>query len=529
MEAGTQVFAVGGQGGVLAEPEAMGFKAYNLARMARIGLPVPRAFVLETGFCRAFHAEGKLHGLKDLLANQIRQLESATGLNFGGSRKPLLVSVRSGAPVSMPGMMETLLNVGLNDDTLRGLLRMTGNPRLVWDSYRRLIEVFAEVVHGADRQPFDEILEGTLQRAGVTRPQELDFQSLAALARDYLALYQKLVGEVFPQGPMEQLEAAVQAVFRSWVSNKAVTYRRLHGLDDSLGTAVTVQRMVFGNAGGTSGAGVAFSRDPATGENQLYLDFLFNAQGEDVVSGRHTAHDTALLGEILPGTSSRLADVARMLEREFGDMQEFEFTIQDGELYLLQTRTGKRTPWAALKIAVEQAREGMIEPKEALTRLSAYDLDSIEQRRLRPDNDATVLCRATPASVGVATGAIALDSKRAEFMAAAGQRAVLVRADTSTQDIAGIAAAQGILTAVGGRTSHAAVVARQLNKVCLVGCSALKIDLKARRLNLAGRDLAEGDVLTLDANTGDIYAGEVQVEIEKPVEYLREVAAWGGA
>lgn len=526
METGRQVFAVGGQGTPLANPETMGFKAYNLARMARIGLPVPRAFVLETGYSRAFHAQGKLPGLKDLLADQIRELESATGLNFGASRKPLLVSVRSGAPVSMPGMMETLLNVGLNDDTLRGLLRMTGNPRLVWDSYRRLVQVLAEVVHGAHRQPFDELLEKALQQAGVAHAQELDFQSLAALAREYLALYPKLVGEAFPQDPLDQLEAAVQAVFRSWMSDKAAAYRRLHGLDDSMGTAVTVQCMVFGNAGGTSGAGVAFSRDPASGENRLYVDFLFNAQGEDVVSGRHTPHDTELLGQTLPGASGRLLELARVLEHEFRDMQEFEFTIQDAELYLLQTRAGKRTPWAALKIAVEQVREGMIEPRDALARLSAYNLDSIEQRRLKPENGDTLLCRATPASVGVASGAIALDSARAESMAAAGRPSILVRADTSTQDIAGIAAAQGILTAVGGRTSHAAVVARQLNKVCLVGCSALSIDLKARGLRLGGQEMAEGDVLTLDANTGDVYAGEVRVEIEKPVEYLREVAGW---
>jgi pyruvate, orthophosphate dikinase len=520
-----QVFALGSATGVLGDVRSMGFKAYNLARMARLGLPVPRAFVLGTGYCRAFLSD-ELPGLREVLTEHIRRLESATGLNFGGARKPLLVSVRSGAPVSMPGMMETLLNVGLNDSTLRGVLRMTGNPRLVWDSYRRLIQSFAEVVYGRDARLFEGVLNKYLEKSGLQRPQELDYRSLAELTREYLALFRKITGQDFPQHPMDQLEAAVAAVFRSWLSDKAVAYRKLNNLEEDLGTAVTVQNMVFGNAGGTSGAGVAFTRDPATGEARLYLDFLFNGQGEDVVSGRHSAQDAELLGEVLPQVHQKLEDVGRILEREFQDMQEFEFTVQDGQLYLLQTRVGKRTPWAALRIAVDQVREGLVSTTAALERLAPYDLESIEQLRVQGVDGAAALCRATPASVGVAAGAIALDPEKAQEWAGQGKPVILVRADTSTQDIAGIAAARGILTGAGGRTSHAAVVARQLNKVCLVGCPSLTIDFKSRRCSVGGRSLAEGDVLTLDANTGEVYAGEAQVLVDKPTAYLKEVAGW---
>jgi len=524
--ANRRIFLVGGQNAepLTGDANAMGFKAYNLARMAAIGLPVPPAFVLGTGYCRDhLKAEKKPGG--ELLAASMRHIESGSGLTFGGARKPLLVSVRSGAPVSMPGMMETILNVGLTEATLRGLLRMTGNPRLVWDSYRRLVQSFATVVHGAPVQPFEAVLEAYLKQGGAARAQELDARLLAAVARDYLELYHKLTGADFPQDPLEQLEAAVRAVFRSWLSPRAAEYRRLHQLDETVGTAVTVQRMVFGNAGGSSGSGVAFTRNPATGENRLYMDFLFNAQGEDVVSGRHALHDAEQLAVILPQVMPHILSVSRALEAEFKDVQEFEFTVQDGRLYLLQTRTGKRTPWAALRIAVEEVQEQLITPDEALARLRGLDLAHIKEVRLVPSDDAPVLCRATAASVGVAIGAIALDVEKAKQMARK-QPVILVRQEATTDDIGGLAAARGLLTAVGGRTSHAAVVARQLNKVCLVGCNELSIELANRSCDIGGRKFFEGDVLCLDANSGRVLAGRPQLVVETPLEYLAAVERW---
>ncbi len=524
-----RMFVISGPGAepLTADARAIGFKAYNLARMAGMGLPVPPAFVLGTGFCRDLAQPEKKPGgdLHEPLAAGMRRIEAGSSLTFGGARKPLLVSVRSGAAVSMPGMMETILNVGLTEATLRGLLRMTGNPRLVWDSYRRLVQSFAEVVHGAAAQPFDAVLAEYLRRDGAVRAQELDARTLAAVARDYLELYPKLTGNEFPQDVHEQLDAAVRAVFRSWQHARAVEYRRLHHLDDTAGTAVTVQRMVFGNAGGSSGSGVAFTRNPATGENRLYMDFVFNAQGEDVVSGRHALHDSEQLAAVLPQLMQQIVGVSRTLEAEFRDVQEFELTIQDGVLYLLQTRTGKRSPWAALRIAVEQVREGLIAPAEALRRLREIKLDRIESVRAIASEDAPVLCVATAASAGVAIGAVALDVEQAKRLARR-EPVILVRHDTTTDDVGGLAVASGLLTAVGGRTSHAAVVARQLDKVCLVGCVDLRIDLATRSCQIGGRRFTEGDPLCLDANEGRVLAGKPQLVVEKPLEYLAEVERW---
>jgi pyruvate,orthophosphate dikinase len=505
----------------------MGSKAFNLQRMAAAGLPVPQAFVLGTGWCGLHLGDpgGTRQALHDALGDWTRRLEQACGLSFGGERKPLLVSVRSGAPVSMPGMMDTVLNVGLCDRTVRGLLRLTGNPRLVWDSYRRLLQQYAQVVHGADSDAFEELTAAVLAKAGVASARELDFESLAGLAADSIEAFADVVGTPFPQDPREQLEAAAVAVLESWRSARATEYRRLHGIDDAMGTAVTVQRMVFGNAGGTSGSGVGFTRDPATGENRLYLDFLFNAQGEDVVSGRHAVTDTERLPLALPEVALRLEELRHALESTFGDAQEFEFTVQDGRLYLLQTRTAKRTPWAALRIAVEQVREGIVAPDKALARLEGIDLGAIERRRVA-DEGEVALAQAVPASIGLAVGAIALDTKACERLAAKGRPAILVRADTSTEDIAGIATAVGVLTARGGRTSHAAVVARHMGKVCLVGCSALCIDAKARTISFGGTTLREGETICLDAENGRVLDGEPEVVVERPEGLLSEVARW---
>jgi pyruvate,orthophosphate dikinase len=426
----------------------------------------------------------------------------------------------------MPGMMDTVVDIGLTEASLRGLLRMTGNPRLVWDSYRRLVQSFAEVVHHCRPEAFEAILDRHLQSAGVGRCQELDYRSLTEAARESLDRFESLTGQAFPQDPVEQLEAAVRAVFKSWHSAKAEEYRRLNKLDGEPGTAVTIQRMVFGNAGSTSGAGVAFTRDPAIGENTLYMDFLFNAQGEDVVSGRRALGESIPLEEALPGVFRQLHDIRRVLEAEFLDAQEFEFTIENGALFLLQTRTAKRTPWAALRIAVEQVQEGLIDPETALGRLQSYNLDEIQRLRLSTVDGARVLCRTDSASIGVASGAIALDTAAATKAAAAGNDVILVREETSTDDIAGVAAARGILTALGGRTSHAAVVARQLNKVCLVGCRDLVIDLSARRCAISGEWLNEGDIICLDGHSGQVFAGVPQLVVEKPTAYLGEVAKW---
>ena len=526
---GCPVFGIGiakaGAGaGVL---EQMGSKAFNLQRMAAAGLPVPQAFVLGTGWCRRHQSDeaAARAALHETLAEWTRRLEQACGLAFGGERKPLLLSVRSGAPVSMPGMMDTVLNIGLCDRAVRGLVRLTGNPRLAWDSYRRLVEQYARVVHGAPAAPFDELVAAAVAQAGVPSARELDFESLGRLAADSLDVFADAVGTPFPQDPREQLEAATVAVLESWRSARASEYRRLHGIADDMGTAVTVQRMVFGNAGGTSGAGVGFTRDPATGENRLYLDFLFNAQGEDVVSGRHAVTDTGRLPVALPEVAQRLEDLRHALESTFGDAQEFEFTVQDGRLYLLQTRTAKRTPWAALRTAVEQVREGIATPAQALARLEGIDLSAIVRRRVA-DESESALATAVPASIGLAVGAIALDTRACERLGARGQAAILVRNDTSTEDIAGIAAAVGVLTARGGRTSHAAVVARHMGKVCLVGCEALRIDERGRTISFGQGTLREGETLCLDAERGLVLGKEPEVVVERPEGLLSEVARW---
>jgi len=506
----------------------VGFKAYNLARMARLGLPVPEARVLATDWCRAWLADPQAtrERLRASLPASLQDLERSTGLVFGGSRKPLLVAVRSGAAVSMPGMMDTLLNIGLCDATVGGLLRLTGNPRLVWDSYRRLVQQYAEVAMQADGAPFRELTREAVAAAPAARVQELDFSTLKSLTHALLERFHDVTGQRFPQEPFEQLEGAVGAVLDSWSSSRAVAYRELNGIDASLGTAVTVQRMVFGNAGGTSGSGVGFTRDPATGENRPYIDFLFNSQGEDVVSGRHACSDTARLGAALPRVASELDNVRATLEREFGDAQEFEFTVQDGRLFLLQTRTAKRTPWAALRMAVEQVREGLIAPAVALERLAGIDLDRLERRRLAATAGAAVIGEAVSAGSGVACGPIALDAAAAQRYAAAGKPAVLVREDADTEDIAGIATAAGLLTARGGRTAHAAVVARQLGCVCLVGCAPLRIDAAARTIAVDGYTLAEGDTICLDADSGRVFAGTPELVIEKPTDLLMELSRW---
>lgn len=497
-------------------PADMGGKAHGLLRMASLGLPVPPALVIGT------HYTGQPGAcLPSFFSIGLPELELACGQTLGDAGNPLILSVRSGAPVSMPGMMETLLNIGLCDQTLPGLLRQTGNPRMVWDAYRRLIASHGEIVAGLPAALFEDELARTC--AGRDE-RELDFNELRELTRRFQSLYESQAGHPFPQSVQEQLSGAIQAVFKSWHAPKALEYRAIHGLDEAMGTAVTLQRMVFGNTGSHSGAGVGFTRDPSTGEAQLWLDFLVNAQGEDVVSGRRNAHGHDALARVAPHAWSELLQAAQRLEREFGDMQDFEFTVQDGQLFMLQTRAGKRTPRAAARIALDLLDEGLIDRSTALQRTAKLQPEDLGVWQLSDDGNDTPLGRAQVACTGVVSGEIVLDTERAAQRATAGVNVILVRQDAETADIAALQAAQGLLTQRGARTSHAAVVARQLGKVCLIGCSELQIDLVRRCLHIGNQTLAEGDPITLDGNTGQVYAGLLQRHLVQDQKLLERLA-----
>ena len=525
-EAPMEIFFIGeGAGGNL-PPDRVGSKAANLARVAGLGLRMPPAFVLGTQICRdSLSAPEPLAAdVRAVVREHVSRLERSTGRRFGAS-PPLLVSVRSSPPTSMPGMLETVLNVGLTEAALRGLLRSSGNPWLVWDTLRRFAQAYAETVSGGSPMPFVRAREAALQASAAQSIDELDPLAMRDLARESVRLAESKSGALLIADPYAQLEAAIDAVFRSWTTPKAVEYRRLSGLDNAIGTGVVVQAMVFGNSGARSGSGVGFTRNPATGADELYTDFLFNAQGEDVVSGRERVTDNAPLAAMLPDIDRQLQRARSLLEREFRDMQDFEFTVQDGELFFLQSRSGKRTPWAALRIATDLVREQIISPAEALERLQPYDLASIVRTRLVLAPDVDAVASATPAGMGVATGAIVLDCARAQSMAAT-QPAILVRPDLTTDDVNGLAAAAGVVTVNGGRTSHAAVVARHFGKVCLVGCASLQIDEQRRRCSFGARSFAEGDVITLDGESGLIYAGAVPTIEERPESALEEVRRW---
>ena len=504
--------------------ENMGSKAYNLLRMAEIGLPVPPALVIGTHYTE-FPDECML----PVFTIGLPALQEATNLVFGDARKPLIVSVRSGAPVSMPGMMETLLNIGLCDQTLAGLLRQTGNPRLVWDAYRRLIASYGEVVAGLPAWVFEDEIERVTQGRDERR---LDFNELRDLTHRFLSIYQLHAGQSFPQDVNEQLSGAIRAVFASWHAEKAQAYRKHNKINPSMGTAVTLQNMVFGNSGGHSGAGVGFTRNPMTGERLIWVDFLANAQGEDVVSGRRNAHGHQLLASVTPDAWRKLQESTLVLEREFADMQDFEFTVQDGVLHLLQTRSGKRTPLATARIALDLMDEGIIDAAAALERTAGLQEEDIGTVRLASLGDSnsrvSPLGQAVPTSPGVVSGEIALDGQHASARGGDGASIILVRQDAETNDIAALESAAGLLTQRGARTSHAAVVARQLAKVCLVGCENLRIDLTARTVRFADMLLNEGAVITLDGNEGSVYPGvvaAVMVPDEALLERLRALRA----
>jgi len=501
-------------------PLTMGSKAFNLLEMLEIGLNIPAAAVIGTHYSQDPEA-----CLQPLFGTVLPALEKATGQILGDARYPLLLSVRSGAPVSMPGMMETLLNIGLCDATVPGFLRQTGNPRLVWDAYRRLVSGYGEVVAGLDACLFEKELDAVC--AG-REERELDFSELRALTRSHLAAYELASGHPFPQSPCDQLRGAVLAVFASWHADKARAYRQLHGIAEDMGTAVTLQRMVFGNAGIHSGSGVGFTRNPMTGEAQPWIDYLSNAQGEDVVSGRRNAHGSDSLARALPLVWSQLQDSMHRLEARFGDMQDFEFTVQDRELFLLQTRAGKRTQVARARIALDLLAEGAVDAITARSRLRDLKEDDLARWvPLSTQDDgsapAEACATAASASAGWVSGEIALDEARAQARHAGGVPVILVRRDAETSDIAALDLAQGLLTQRGARTSHAAVVARHLGKACLVGCSALTIDLSQRSISLGSHTLREGEWLTLDGDTGRVYAGQITLT-RQPIPAL--IQAW---
>ncbi len=506
--------------------DLVGNKAFNLMRLCGAGMPVPPGFVLSVDWCRRRRAGSLTEEELDAgLAAGIAQLEALTGQRFGSERKPLLVSVRSGAKASMPGMMETILDVGVNDHTVEGLIRATGNPRLAWDSYRRLVQGYVEVVESLPPTTMESLVEAMVVAEGLESERNLDYAQLRRLTQEMLVRYRRLSGKVFPQNPRAQLAAAAMAVLDSWDAPKAVEYRRVTGIAQDAGTAVTVQTMVFGNAGGTSGSGVGFTRNPVSGADEIYIDFQFNAQGEDVVSGRHAAGDTRRLRATLPQIWSQLESIRHQLESLFGDVQDFEFTVQDGLLQLLQTRRGKRTAWAAVEIAVALVRDRICTPEDALKLISDIDLDQVVRRRILKTEEAP-LAHAIAACDGVVSGPAALDLDGVKRLAASGVSPILVRREISTSDIAGLASAGGILTELGGRTSHAAVVARQLGKVCLVGCAELSIDMARRSLAIGETKMGEGEIITLDGNDGAIYPGSVEVSIERPLKALEEIKSW---
>ncbi len=502
----------------------LGGKAANLIRLSQLGLRVPPALVLDTAVARDYLRKGAFPpGFRDQLAAGLTQLEAATGLAFGHER-PLLVSVRSSPPVSMPGMLESVLNVGLTEAGVSGLIRRTGNPWLAWDTYRRLVLAFADTVQRLSLEPFNDLARAATAAADVDSLQDLDaiaMRQLAMHSADRLAL----TGAPLPEDPVDQVVAAIEAVWRSWTAPRANEYRRLNRLDGDAGTGVIIQAMVFGNSGPRSGSGVGFTRNPATGNDELYVDFVFNSQGEDVVSGRHALTDMPPLAATMPAAWTQLTAAKTRLEQHFRDMQDFEFTIEDGELYFLQTRTGKRGPWAALRIATALAAAGIVERSEALDRLASLDLDHLVRVSLQPRPTDLPIARAVSASAGVAIGAIVFDPVRAVQLGAT-TPVILLRSELTTDDIAGVSAAAGLLTTFGGRTSHAAVVARQLAKVCLVGCRDLHVDDTGDGCRLGGRRLHEGDVITLDGDHGFVYAGRVPVVEERPDAELATIAAW---
>ncbi|ABZ85011.1 pyruvate, phosphate dikinase [Heliomicrobium modesticaldum Ice1] len=511
----------------------LGGKGANLAEMTNIGLPVPPGLTITTEACNAYYDAGKNfpEGLMDQVKSALAEVEAKLGKKFGDAENPLLVSVRSGAVFSMPGMMDTILNLGLNDVTVKGLAQATQNDRFALDCYRRFIQMYSDVVLGASHADFEHILEEYRERQGVRFDNELSVESLNALIADYKAMVRRTTGQTFPQDPMAQLEGAVRAVFSSWNNDRARVYRQINRIPDNLGTAVNVQAMVFGNMGNDCGTGVAFTRNPSTGEKALYGEYLINAQGEDVVAGIRTPLHISRMQEELPECFEQFVEICGILERHYRNMQDIEFTIERGKLWMLQTRNGKRTAAAAVKIAVDMVQEGLISKEEAILRVEPEHLDQLLHRRIDPTAKLTVIATGLPASPGAASGKVVFDADEAEALGKAGEKVILVRMETTPDDIHGIVQAQGILTSRGGMTSHAAVVARQMGKPCVCGCEALRIDYNRGDFAVATasggiKTYRKGDIISIDGATGRVIEGVVPMLEPELTKEFRVLLDW---
>ncbi|MFY9135823.1 MAG: pyruvate, phosphate dikinase [Bacillota bacterium] len=489
----------------------LGGKGAGLAEMTNLGIPVPPGFTITTEVCTAFYENDRKwpEGLEEQIRENLKRLEEEMGAKFADPDNPLLLSVRSGARVSMPGMMDTVLNLGLNDATAQGLIKKTGNPRFVYDSYRRFVHMYSDVVLEVPHEAFEEAIAAKKKARGVKLDMDLTADDLKELVEEYKGIARKHTGKDFPEDPWEQLRGSINAVFDSWNNQRAITYRKINGIPGDWGTAVNVQTMVFGNMGETSGTGVAFTRDPATGENVFYGEYLMNAQGEDVVAGIRTPKPISELKKSMPEIYAQLEQIYHTLEKHYKDMQDIEFTIQDGRLFMLQTRNGKRTGTAAVRIAVEMVEEGLIDKKTAVLRVPPAQLDQLLHPMIDAKAKVDVIAKGLPASPGAAVGRVVFTAKAAEEWAARGEKVVLARTETSPEDIGGMHVAVGILTSRGGMTSHAAVVARGMGTCCVAGCGALIINEKEKKITCGDLTISEGDWITLNGSTGEVILGQV--------------------
>lgn len=493
------------------QKELLGGKGANLAEMTRIGLPVPYGFTISTEACNSYYKEGKSISaeIEQQVLEALKQLEEETGKKLGDPSNPLLVSVRSGAVHSMPGMMDTVLNLGMNDETVEGMAKLTENPRFAYDSYRRFIQMFSNVVLNIDSFHFEQFLEEVREEKGYSSDPEMTAEDWQEVIKGYKDIVKKHTKMMFPENPKDQLFLSIKAVFDSWNNQRAIIYRRLQKIPDHLGTAVNIQSMVFGNMGNDSGTGVAFTRNPSTGESKLYGEYLINAQGEDVVAGIRTPQPIATLQNEMPEVYQQFVETCQLLEKHYQDMQDIEFTVERGKLFILQTRTGKRTAQAAIRIAVELVEEQIISKKEAILRVDPDQLNQLLHRRIDDLYERKPLTKGLPASPGAATGQVVFDADEAEELAKDGKRVILVRPETTPDDIHGIVAAQATVTSRGGMTSHAAVVARGMGKACICGCESLDIDLKLKQFKVGDIIVKQGDMITIDGSTGEIMLGEV--------------------
>ncbi len=508
--------------------DLLGGKGAGLAEMTNLGIRVPSGFTITTEACIEYYKNGKAYpaGMWDETLEHLHKIEKTMGTKFGDSNNPLLVSVRSGARVSMPGMMDTVLNVGLNDVTVPGLARKSNNERFVYDAYRRFITMFGSVVMGIERSKFEDILDEKKDALKVKEDTGLDADALKDVVSKYKKLVKKEAGRDFPMDPLEQLRMAINAVFDSWYATRAITYRKIHNLPENMGTAANVVAMVFGNMGETSGTGVAFTRDPNSGERRFFGECLMNAQGEDVVAGIRTPFPVEELKKLVPGAYNELMDIYQKLEKHYKEMLDIEFTIQEGTLYMLQTRSGKRTAAAAIKIAVDMVEEGLIDKETAIMRINPDQLDQLLHPMIDPDAKLNVLAKGLPASPGAAVGRAVFTAEDAERMVREGERCVLVRMETSPEDIGGMHAAEGILTSRGGMTSHAAVVARGMGKPCVVGCSDIQVKEKEKYFRVNDHVVREGDYITLNGSSGEIIIGEASLIKPKLSESFATMMKW---